>query len=123
MKISVTLPFPCRELNPNFKRSHGWWTYQRKSKLAFQEGFTEARLQGVKKITGSKPKMIDAILHITPPDNRRRDDDNMEGACKHHRDGIAQALGVDDVTWRVMRVVHKPEAPGKIVFELEFSNG
>lgn len=35
-------------------------------------------------------------LVFCPPDLRRRDDDNLVAAFKSGRDGIADALGVDD---------------------------
>lgn len=33
-----------------------------------------------------------------------RDDDNADASCKAYRDGIAQALGVDDRTLRKLRL-------------------
>jgi crossover junction endodeoxyribonuclease RusA len=35
-------------------------------------------------------------LEFVPPDRRSRDDDNLVAAFKSGRDGIAEALGVDD---------------------------
>ena len=35
-------------------------------------------------------------LEFIPPDRRRRDDDNCIAAFKSGRDGVAQALGIDD---------------------------
>ena len=35
-------------------------------------------------------------IDLYPPDKRRRDDDNAYAACKPYRDGIADALGIDD---------------------------
>jgi crossover junction endodeoxyribonuclease RusA len=36
------------------------------------------------------------ILTFCPPDRRRRDDDNLVAAFKSGRDGLAEALGIDD---------------------------
>lgn len=36
------------------------------------------------------------FIDFIPPDKRRRDDDNCFAAFKSGRDGLAQALGVDD---------------------------
>jgi len=35
-------------------------------------------------------------LEFIPPDRRRRDDDNCIAAFKSGRDGVAQAMGIDD---------------------------
>lgn len=38
------------------------------------------------------------------PDLRRRDDDNASASCKAFRDGIADALGVDDNTLKLLEI-------------------
>lgn len=54
------------------------------------------------------------------PDRRGRDDDNMAGSFKAFRDGIALALGLDDVG---LRPLHNPDGPrspdGKVVVTIE----
>jgi crossover junction endodeoxyribonuclease RusA len=51
-----------------------------------------------------------AVLRIAP---RRLDSDNLQSACKHVRDGIADALGIDDgdarLTWHYGQASHGPE--------------
>lgn len=39
---------------------------------------------------------IHLSLTFCPPDNRRRDLDNLLAACKPGIDGLAMALGIDD---------------------------
>jgi crossover junction endodeoxyribonuclease RusA len=61
-------------------------------------------------------------IDFFPPDALHRDDDNMIGAFKHGRDGIAAALGHDDRHWRnkVTNTFHPPFRPnGKIVVQIE----
>lgn len=45
-------------------------------------------------------KLPEGRLHLWidfyPPDRRRRDDDGLLASCKAYRDGIADALGIDD---------------------------
>lgn len=55
-------------------------------------------------------------LHITfyPPDKRRRDRDNAQASLKHHLDGIADALGVDDYRFRPTYDFAEPEKPGRV---------
>ena len=38
-------------------------------------------------------------LHFYPPDARHRGDDNLSGAFKHGRGGIAQSIRHDNKTW------------------------
>lgn len=44
--------------------------------------------------TGSKPLQLHMV--ICRPDRRKRDDDNIVSSFKSYRDGIFQALGLDD---------------------------
>ena len=61
-----------------------------------------------KKIALLLPKMslplVVTITRIAPARYRRMDEDNLSGACKQVRDGIAERMGVDDGdprwTWR-----------------------
>lgn len=39
---------------------------------------------------------LQLFIKIVPPDRRGRDDDNVLTSLKSHRDGIFQALGVND---------------------------
>ena len=58
---------------------------------------------------------IHLTLELVPPDRRKRDDDNIIASCKSYRDGVADALGVDDSTMRLERIVWKgPAKPGQI---------
>ncbi len=43
-----------------------------------------------------KPKQLQLRMVICPPDKRRRDDDNIYSSFKPYRDGIFQALELDD---------------------------
>lgn len=47
------------------------------------------------------PGTIHVWLTFVPPDRRKRDDDNMIAAFKPGRDGMADALGVDDSRFRL----------------------
>ncbi len=57
-------------------------------------------------------------LEFFPPDNRRRDDDNMIASFKAGRDGIAEALEIDDVKFQ-LRVRTRDKFPGgKVVVKI-----
>lgn len=92
--ISVDLPFPPAELNPNRKNGRHWReTYDIKSR--YQRDCRVLTLQAIGKWI---PPAGSLALDITfiQPDKRRRDRDNLLAAMKSGIDGLAQALGVDD---------------------------
>jgi len=43
---------------------------------------------------------IHVFLDFCPPNRRARDDDNIVAAFKAGRDGLADALGIDDANFR-----------------------
>jgi len=86
----ITLPWPPKELNPN-QRTH--WAKKSKAAAAYRtECFLMTKLSGVMAPEGKV--LFD--IEFCPPDRRLRDDDNCLAAIKSGRDGIADALGVDD---------------------------
>ncbi|MFM8899172.1 MAG: endonuclease [Burkholderiales bacterium] len=98
--IELTLPWPPRELSPN-ARVH--WSKRGKLAKAYREAcrlLTQQLLaQG-----GWQDLPTDGELHLWvdfyPPDRRHRDDDNVMAAFKAGRDGIADALQVNDKRFR-----------------------
>jgi crossover junction endodeoxyribonuclease RusA len=93
-EMTVTLPWPPKELSPN-ARIH--WTKLAKAKKAYrhtchmlarQAGFSAVYLVGVTRLHVS--------LTFYPPDRRLRDQDNMLAAMKSGLDGLADALQMDD---------------------------
>lgn len=90
----LTLPLPHGNLSPN-SRVH-WRAKHRQSALARNVGYwvTRDTMQGL----GTVPEYAGYTLAFFYPMKRNRDDDNASAMCKAYRDGIAQALGVDDAT-------------------------
>jgi len=63
-------------------------------------------------------------VEYRPPPRSRPDDDGVIGACKAYRDGIAQALGVDDGCFRLSAPVRGPRAKhGAIIITVEPIDG
>lgn len=87
----VTLPWPPAVLNPN-DRSH----WSKKRKVAANYRTACAWIVKAEKPQQQPEGKLILELDFYPPDRRRRDDDNMIAAFKSGRDGIADALGVDD---------------------------
>jgi len=118
----VTLPWPDHRLNPNFKRSNSHWVYGPVAAKAKEEAWAlccSAIPQEVRKRIIDVPGRIYMTVAFFPPDKRWRDDDNMIGAFKHARDGIAAALGVDDRLFRPHYFFEDPCKPGRV--EVNFS--
>lgn len=91
---NVELPWPPKELMPNWSSGRHWAALSRKK----QDYREICRLLCLK-----LPKMhgrvaVKLIFH--PPDARHRDLDNLHSACKYLLDGLATAVGVDDRNFR-----------------------
>lgn len=90
--MRVTLPWPPKELSPN-ARLH--WSKKSKAAKAYRTAcFALAREAGLKSVPFEG--RIHLWIDFFPPDRRHRDDDNMIATFKAGRDGLADALGVDD---------------------------
>jgi crossover junction endodeoxyribonuclease RusA len=92
--LTLTLPWPPKELSPN-TRQH--WSKLAKAKKAYREACAwTAKQQGAGRIEAQK-------LHLTitfvPPNRRAHDLDNCLARMKSGLDGLADVLGVDDKHW------------------------
>lgn len=110
--ITLTMPYPPKELSPN-KKLH--W--------AVKARFAKAYRGICKDIVSMRQLLIpkgDLVLDLSfyPPDNRRRDDDNMVASFKNGRDGIAEALGIDDVRFQTRVRVMDKFPGGKVVVKI-----
>lgn len=113
MKIVLWLPWPDPRLSPN--RRLCW---QRRSKLARQAreaGQIAARHQVGGDFAGFPPGKLSLWLTFYPPDKRKRDDDNLIASFKPYRDGIADALGINDARFVAMPFVHTQTRKGGAV--------
>lgn len=86
----VLLPWPPKVLSPN-ARSH-WATKSKAAKAYRYRCFLEAKAVRLAAPVGR----VLLSLEFVPPNRQRRDDDNLLAAFKAGRDGLADALGVDD---------------------------
>ena len=89
----LILPWPSRDLHPN-ARVH--WAKRAKAAKAAKAGAHMLALEA----GWHRMQLPDGRLHLWidfyPPDRRRRDDDGLLASMKAARDGIADALGIDD---------------------------
>jgi crossover junction endodeoxyribonuclease RusA len=86
-----SLPWPDSRLSPNGRHDRRRLTDVRA--IARNIGWAEAMQSGLR-VPDRTP--LHLFLTFYPPDNRRRDGDNLIGAFKYYQDGIFKALGVDD---------------------------
>lgn len=90
--MTITLPIPNPKLSPN-ARCH----WRAKSPLTKSARTLANHLAKHEYANLKYPYDFNAYrLTFYWPDKRRRDDDNASGSCKAYRDGIADALGIDD---------------------------
>ena len=111
--MQITLPWPDRDLSPN-ARVH----YKRRAeavKDARDLAYLETRL--AREVSVIPP--LHAAWFFYPPDNRKRDLDNMLSMCKAYQDGIFQALGLDDSAVRTVSLRKcKPVKNGMVKVEI-----
>lgn len=88
--MQIDLPWPPKELSPNARVHH--MVRYRKAK-AYRAACYLLTIQARIKAPAGRAVLA---LEFVPPDRRARDDDNLVAAFKSGRDGIAEALGVDD---------------------------
>jgi crossover junction endodeoxyribonuclease RusA len=118
----ITLPWPPAELFPNkANRRTGHWGYAKKAKVLRQLawGLTLEQI-GADKLRNWPASEITLRYRFKPPMRRGKvaDEDGVMAALKAARDGISDALGVDDRHFRS----EKPEwLPRKGDGEIEIS--
>jgi len=93
--MTVVLPWPPKELNPN-ARVHPFVAIA--ARKAYKNVCQWQGIeQGLKRVVGVSTLHVDLTFY--PPDRRRRDLDNMLSSMKSGLDGLRDVLGVDDSNW------------------------
>jgi crossover junction endodeoxyribonuclease RusA len=117
----IVLPWPDKRLFPNFKRANHWRKYRdaERDARALGWGLTNEALswEDRARIAQGDDKIAFQV-RFYPPDRRYRDDDGMIGALKNYRDGVADALGVDDRRFRPSYSFEEPDKPGRVEIDL-----
>lgn len=91
--MKLTLPWPDRALHPN-ARVH-WSKKAKATKAARWLAYMTALEAGWHRQALPEGK-LHLWLDFMPPDRRRRDDDGLLSSFKAYRDGLADALKIDD---------------------------
>ena len=103
----IRIPWPPATLSPN-NRAH--WATKARAKASARK----AAFFATKEAKATAPADGPIALSITayPPVTRAHDRDNLMARLKASLDGVAQALGVDDVRFRPGEVQIGPRKPG-----------
>jgi len=111
--ILIELPWPLKELSPNWK---GHWGRKAKSVKRYRRMCHAYAHNAViaARYTVKSGGVIGFHLEFYPPDRRARDDDNMLASFKAGRDGVADALGVDDSRFKTSFDVCDPVPGGAV---------
>ncbi len=110
----IDLPWPPKELSPN-ARVH-WAKKSSAAKRYRADCFALCKQAELKAPEGD----ILLIIDFFPPDARRRDDDNCLAMFKSGRDGLADALGIDDSRFVTqLRLSRNPVKGGLVRVRIE----
>jgi|SRR3990172_8148013 len=120
VRLSIELPYPAKELNPN-SRCH--WAVKAESARQARKyaKYVTYALSPGQFAELRKHTKIEYQIVARPKRNRRRDDDNLISSCKNFRDGIAEALGVNDTIFRCAGVEWENPIkgePGRVLFQI-----
>lgn len=109
-EVRLVLPWPDRLLSPNARAHHFARSRAAKGARKTAWGLTLAALKGW------TPPWQAVALHweFHPKTANRPDDDNAESSCKAYRDGIADALGIDDAKFTTTRSFGQPVKGGAV---------
>ena len=108
MVARLILPWPPKELSPNF-RAH--WSNLARAKKAYREACARAaREQGMRPVKADK---LHLSLTFYAPTRRAYDLDNALARMKSGLDGLADVLGVDDKHWTL--TISKADTVGGLV--------
>lgn len=111
--IVIDVPWPLKELSPNWK---GHWGRKARSVKQYRT-MCCAYAHNAMIAARYKIKSAGALqfhLEFCPPNKQRRDDDNMVASFKAGRDGIADALGIDDSRFKTTFDVCDPVKGGTV---------
>jgi crossover junction endodeoxyribonuclease RusA len=114
--MRVILPWPDKKLSPNARLHWGAKVGPKQDAKRIAAHLTIAA-QGfpqVRHYLRCSDDPIAVTITFYPPDKRHRDDDNMIGAFKSWRDGIADALGVNDRRFRPQYCFGDAAKPGRV---------
>jgi crossover junction endodeoxyribonuclease RusA len=113
--LKVSLPWPPKGLNPNARLHH---MALAKAKKAFRQLCWALAINAGLKGALAGAQQATVTITFRPPDRRGRDMDNMLASMKAGLDGLADAMGCNDRTWRLVLVPADPVKFGMVDVEV-----
>jgi crossover junction endodeoxyribonuclease RusA len=113
----IVLPWPDKRLSPN-ARLHWRAKAPVKARARADGANASYAAYGTAPVLPMIGERLPLRITFYPPDRRHRDDDNMIGALKSYRDGIAGALGVNDRCFAPQYIFADPVKGGKVTVEI-----
>jgi crossover junction endodeoxyribonuclease RusA len=107
---TITLPWPPAKLSPN-ARLH--WRALDRVKKAYKADCAWSLLEQT--VQAMPEGRIPLTITLHPPDQRKRDRDNMQSSLKYGLDQLAKHLGVDDYLFDPAYRVGEPVKGGAVV--------
>lgn len=99
MRFILELPYPPSELSPN---SRIFWSAKARAVKTYRTLCAyHAKNSGLANRIDLTQEKIELCIEFFKPDRRKRDDDNIIASFKAGRDGVADALGIDDNRFKV----------------------
>lgn len=115
--ITLELPIPPQVLRPN-GRTRNYHYKNRVAQNAKEDGWAATREKVTQNPFGNGPLCL-RYTYYPPKGGKSLDDDNLIGAMKYYRDGIANALDINDkqfITYPVERGTR--DGRGRVVVEI-----
>lgn len=106
--MKITLEWPSPVLSPNFR---GHWAKKATAAKKARKHAYKAALMSMDNNDwlSNNDGVIVFCMSFYPPDKRYRDDDNLIAMMKSYRDGIANALQINDKRFRTVVEIMPPE--------------
>lgn len=117
VRTTIVLPWPDKRLSPNARihwRPKAAVTAKARADAHFLALEAAGYSLGAIRTTLAGEAPIALRVTFYPPDKRHRDDDGMVSMFKAARDGIADALQVNDRRFRPEYHFADPEKPGRV---------
>lgn len=114
----IELSWPHKALSPNH-RSRSHWPRTNAIKAARREGYWATMAAKGRFAHKPEGERFAFVVTAYPPTAHARDDDNMGAMVKAQRDGIAEALGIDDNLFDQRLQWGEPVKGGKLVIEVK----
>lgn len=114
-RLVIELPWPDRKLSPNARPNRFDKARATKKARAEARMVMSSHARELEGLTGA----LSFQAMFNPPVRRNHDDDNLMASIKAYRDGIADALGIDDNIFQIQRpIVGPPVKGGNVKIEI-----